>query len=108
MAETTYNTDSDVRRTASKAADTVSNKASQAADSVSNMASQAADSVSSMASDLRQKAVSKLSDTASYFRENDVQAMTSDLKGWVKANPTQALVGALAVGFLAGALLRRR
>ena len=97
MAETIYNPESDVRRAASKAVDTAS-----------DMASQAADSVSSMASDLRQKAVSKLSDTATYFRENDVQAMASDLKGWVKANPTQALVGALAVGFLAGTLLRRR
>ena len=49
MAETTYNPESDLRRTASKAADTAS-----------NMASQAAENVSSVASDIRQKAMNKL------------------------------------------------
>ena len=97
MAETIYNPESDVRRAASKAVDTAT-----------DMASQAAENVSSMASDLRQKAMNKLSDTATYFRENDVQAMTADFKGWVKENPTQALIGAVAIGFLAGTLLRRR
>jgi ElaB/YqjD/DUF883 family membrane-anchored ribosome-binding protein len=104
VAETIYNTESDLRRTANKAADTASNMASQA----SNMASQAADNVSNIASDLRDKAVNRLSETATYFREHDVQAITNDVKGWVKANPTQALIGAVAIGFLAGALLRRR
>jgi hypothetical protein len=33
--------------------------------------------------------------------------MVNDVTSWVKAHPTQALLGALALGFLASLLLRR-
>jgi ElaB/YqjD/DUF883 family membrane-anchored ribosome-binding protein len=44
----------------------------------------------------------------SYLREHDTQDMLADLRAYVKAHPTQALIGAAAFGFLAAALLRRR
>jgi ElaB/YqjD/DUF883 family membrane-anchored ribosome-binding protein len=44
----------------------------------------------------------------SYLREHDTQEMLADLRAYVKAHPTQALIGAAAFGFLAAALLRRR
>jgi ElaB/YqjD/DUF883 family membrane-anchored ribosome-binding protein len=46
--------------------------------------------------------------TADYFRTHDLGDMLDDVGGYVKTHPTQALVGATALGFLAGWLLRRR
>jgi ElaB/YqjD/DUF883 family membrane-anchored ribosome-binding protein len=53
------------------------------------------------------QAANKLGDTADYVRGNRVQDMVSDLGKFVKANPTQAIVGALVIGFFAGRMLRR-
>ena len=49
----------------------------------------------------------KLEATASYVRKNRSGDMLSDLEGLVSEYPAQALLGAVAVGFLAGRLLRR-
>src|ERR1022692_658625 len=49
----------------------------------------------------------KLGATANYVRGNKLEDMVSDLGKYVKANPAQALIGALVVGFLAGRMLRR-
>jgi ElaB/YqjD/DUF883 family membrane-anchored ribosome-binding protein len=54
------------------------------------------------------RAMDQLSATADYFRETDVKEIASDLRSWVKENPTQALLAAAAVGFLTAAVLRRR
>ena len=90
MAENYKSMAQDVEREAYSVANTAADMASQAANRVSDVASQA------------QKKVT------SYFRENDTKAMLSDLQSYVKSHPTQALIGAAAVGFLAAALLRRR
>lgn len=42
-----------------------------------------------------------------YFRENDVRAMTNDVKSYLQTHPTQALIGAVVLGFLAGRVIRR-
>jgi ElaB/YqjD/DUF883 family membrane-anchored ribosome-binding protein len=105
MSNTTY------RSTTRDAADELSNMANDAtdaaakvADNVSDMASR----VSERASAIGKKAVDQFSATTDYFREHDVNAIASDVKSWVKSNPTQALVAAAAVGFLAATLIRRR
>ena len=48
-----------------------------------------------------------LSATADYVRDNTMRDAMADLKSYVKAHPTQALVGAVVVGFMAGRLLQR-
>jgi ElaB/YqjD/DUF883 family membrane-anchored ribosome-binding protein len=48
-----------------------------------------------------------LSATADYVRDNTMRDAVTDLKEYVKAHPTQALVGAAVVGFMAGRLLQR-
>jgi ElaB/YqjD/DUF883 family membrane-anchored ribosome-binding protein len=40
-------------------------------------------------------------------RDNTMRDAMADLKSYVKAHPTQALVGAVVVGFMAGRLLQR-
>lgn len=49
----------------------------------------------------------EVSSTVEYVREHGLKDMVSGVTSWVKAHPTQALVGALALGFLAAALTRR-
>ena len=48
-----------------------------------------------------------LSTTADYVRDNTMRDVVTDLQAYVKAHPTQALVGAVVVGFMAGRLLQR-
>lgn len=56
---------------------------------------------------LAHQTASTLSATADYVRDNTMRDAVMDLKSYVKAHPTQALVGAAVVGFLAGRLMRR-
>jgi ElaB/YqjD/DUF883 family membrane-anchored ribosome-binding protein len=53
------------------------------------------------------QAADTLGDTADYVRDNTMRDVVTDLKRYVKAHPTQALIGAVAVGFLAGRMLTR-
>jgi ElaB/YqjD/DUF883 family membrane-anchored ribosome-binding protein len=48
-----------------------------------------------------------MDNTVQYFRDNDARAVMNDVTSYVKAHPTQALIGAAVVGFIAGRLLRR-
>jgi ElaB/YqjD/DUF883 family membrane-anchored ribosome-binding protein len=91
MAETNYN--ASVRESGRD----LSSMAEDAAD----VASEVGNRVSDAASRAQQKVVE-------YFRNRDASDMLEDLNGYVKAHPTQALLGAAALGFLAAALLRRR
>lgn len=50
----------------------------------------------------------KLESSARYLRENDFRGMMRDLEHVVRRNPTQSIVTAIAVGFLAGAAVRNR
>lgn len=49
----------------------------------------------------------EVTDTVDYVREHGVKEVVSSVTSWVKAHPTQALIGALAIGFLAAVLTRR-
>lgn len=103
MTETTYGLEADARRAASSAAANVSDAASQAVDAASDIASRAQETVATASQD----AIRKLGNAADYFRENEMQEIVSDLQGYVKTHPTQALLGAAALGFLAAVFLRR-
>ena len=48
----------------------------------------------------------KLQSTASYVRQNDVQAMVSDITSLAKQYPGQCLAVAVGIGFLLGRYLR--
>ena len=63
----------------------------------------AADTLNAGAAGVRDQ----LSGVVDYFRDNGVQDMMDDLAAYVKAHPTQALVGAAVIGFFAGRMARR-
>lgn len=52
-------------------------------------------------------AADRIGATADYVRSHDVGDMVDDVTDYVKANPVPALIGALALGFFAGWMLRR-
>ena len=54
-----------------------------------------------------QTAREKVNSAVDYFRENDARAITNDVKGYLQSHPTQALIGAVVLGFLAGRVIRR-
>lgn len=60
--------------------------------------------VSSMA----HAAAGKLSSTADYVREHDVNRMMADVETLVKSNPGRSLIAAAALGFLVGRAFSRR
>lgn len=66
-----------------------------------------ADKLPPTVSPLAHQAADKLGATADYVRGNKMGDMVSDLGKYVKANPTQALLGALVIGFFAGRMMRR-
>jgi hypothetical protein len=49
----------------------------------------------------------RLDSTVDYFRQHDVRAITNDVRGYLQSHPTQALIGAMVLGFLAGRAIRR-
>jgi ElaB/YqjD/DUF883 family membrane-anchored ribosome-binding protein len=103
VTETTYGSTTDARRAASSAAAGIADAASRTIDEAADMASRAQDTVAAVGQD----AITKLSGAADYFREHEMKEIVSDLQGYVKTHPTQALLGAAALGFLAAVLLRR-
>ena len=66
-----------------------------------------ADRLPANVSQLAHQAADKLDATAGYVRENTMQDALADLEAYVKAHPTQALLGAAVVGFCAGRMLSR-
>ena len=65
------------------------------------------DTLPANVSQLAHQAADKLDATAGYVRENTMQDALADLEAYVKAHPTQALLGAAVVGFCAGRMLSR-
>lgn len=53
------------------------------------------------------RAADTLGSTAEYVRDNRVQDAAADLEAYVKAHPTQALIGAAIVGFFAARMFTR-
>ena len=58
-------------------------------------------------SDLAHNTADKLHNTAHYLREHDLRDMMGDFESVVRRRPGQALLGALAVGFLVGRVMRK-
>jgi ElaB/YqjD/DUF883 family membrane-anchored ribosome-binding protein len=104
--------------TVSKVTDKVTATAAQAKDTVDANRNVAAHSLEQTASAIREKADSlpggervtelahtaadKLTATAGYVRETDVNTMMADVETLVKNNPGPALMAAAVVGFLVG------
>ena len=76
----------------SRAADTAKGKVAAIGEGIENAASSARE---------------KFDDTVEYFREQGFKGVTDDVTKYVKSHPVPALVAALALGFVAGQLLRR-
>jgi ElaB/YqjD/DUF883 family membrane-anchored ribosome-binding protein len=59
---------------------------------------------------IRETAGTKLADsmekTAVYLREHDTKTMMADFEMYAKEHPTQAIMGAVAVGFILGRVLK--
>ena len=127
-------TDSPLKDKAATVAEQIADRASQARESMSDAAraaagkldegrataaeglENAASSVRETADDLpggaavkdfAQAAADRLSTTADYMRNHDVQRMAADVEALVKKNPGPALVLAAAFGFLLGRALTR-
>jgi ElaB/YqjD/DUF883 family membrane-anchored ribosome-binding protein len=79
-------------------------------DSVSSAAAglhATADRLTSNVNQFAHDAADKISAPADYVREKKVRDMVADVGACIKAYPTQALIGAVVVGFFAGRMLRR-
>ena len=74
---------------------------------VADSLDQAASSLGNGAANLADKAKETLDSAADYVREYDVNAIVSSAKRYAKTNPIAMMLGALAVGFVAGQMLRR-
>ena len=72
-------------------------------DEFENTAVELKDRVEDATSQVRER----IDDAVQYFRERGVQDVADDLARYVKSHPTQALIGAAVLGFVAGQLIRR-
>ncbi len=66
-----------------------------------------ADTLRPNVSQFAHQAADNLGATATYVREHTMRDMFSDLERYVKTHPTQALLGAVVMGFLVGRTIRR-
>lgn len=99
----------DVAQQAMKAVDTGRQKAASGLNSAADKLHQTADKLPGgpNVSRMAHKTADGLGATADYMRENSFRDMLGDVGEVVKAHPTQALLAALAVGFLVGRSMRR-
>ena len=96
--------------TAGNVRDRMSDIGNKAAEAGSRAADTARSKVAAIGEGIENAATSareKLDDTVEYFREHGFKGVTDDVSKYVKSHPVQAVVAALAVGFVAGQLLRR-
>lgn len=113
MADTTYkpttgDTVRDMKDQAREFATDMSEEVSDAASRVKDTASEYGRKAKDTASEYTRKAADQFNAATDYFRGHDMKEIADDAKAWVRENPTQAIIGAAVVGFLAAALLRRR
>ena len=113
MADTTYkpttgDTVRDMKDQAREFATDMSEEVSDAASRVKDTASEYGRKAKDAASEYTRKAADQFNAATDYFRGHDMKEIADDAKAWVRENPTQAIIGAAVVGFLAAALLRRR
>jgi ElaB/YqjD/DUF883 family membrane-anchored ribosome-binding protein len=102
MADTTY------KPTTGDTARDMKDQARDFATDMSEGVSDATSRVKDQASEYGRKAVDQFNAATEYFRGHEMQEIAADAKAWVREHPTQALIGAAALGFLTAALLRRR
>jgi ElaB/YqjD/DUF883 family membrane-anchored ribosome-binding protein len=118
----TFNTDT-VADAANRAQEEAKRYGQRALDAVESGRQTAASTLDSAASGIRSKADSlpggadvsrfarraadKIGGAAQYLREHEVKDMMSEAESFIKEHPTQALLGAALVGFLAGRSMRR-
>jgi len=108
VPETTFGSaTNDLRREANDAANGAAAAVSDLASKAQETASQFASRVQEKATNLGKTAADKLSSTTQYFRDTEVKEIASDLNEYVRANPTKALIGAAAMGFLVAMMIRR-
>ena len=113
MADTTYkpttgDTVRDMKDQAREFATDMTEEVSDAASRVKDTASEYGRKAKDTASEYTRKAADQFNAATDYFRGHDMKEIADDAKAWVRENPTQAIIGAAVVGFLAAALLRRR
>ncbi|MBC8168042.1 MAG: hypothetical protein H7Y20_19515 [Bryobacteraceae bacterium] len=106
---------------ASHVRETASEYGNSAADGLDRNVRNAADALEGSADTLRSKsgtdggkvselaetAASKLDSTASYLKDFDTREAMGQVEDWTRDNPTIAILGALALGFVLGLALRR-
>jgi hypothetical protein len=109
---------------ASKARNTVTEMANSASETLNRQRQAAAGGLHQVAATIHEKAenlpggpkavnlahgiADGMESTASYLREHDFEDMREDLMNICRRHPAQALLSALAVGFLVGRAIRRR
>ena len=72
-------------------------------DEFEDAASQVKDRIEDATSQVRDR----VEGAVEYFRERGMQDLVDDLTRYVKSHPTQALIGAAVLGFVAGQIIRR-
>jgi ElaB/YqjD/DUF883 family membrane-anchored ribosome-binding protein len=113
MADTTYkpttgDTVRDIKDQARDFATDMSEEVSDAASRVKDQAAEYGRKAKDQAAEYGRKAVDQFSAAGEYFQGHDMKEIAEDAKAWVRQHPTQAIIGAAALGFLTAALLRRR
>lgn len=98
---------SEFGRTAVGALDARRGTAASGIDSAATALHANADKLPATVGKFAHQTADTLSATADYVRDNTMRDVVTDLTSYVKAHPTQALVGAAVVGFMAGRLLQR-
>ena len=122
FGSSTFNSDT-VADAALRAQEEAKRYGQRALDAVESGRESAASTLDSAASGIRSKADSlpggadvsrfarraadKIGGAAQYLREHEVRDMMSEAESFIKEHPTQALLGAARVGFLAGRSMRR-
>ena len=72
-------------------------------DEFENVTTQVKDRIEDATSQVKER----VEGAVEYFRERGMQDLVDDLTRYVKSHPTQALIGAAVLGFVAGQIIRR-
>jgi ElaB/YqjD/DUF883 family membrane-anchored ribosome-binding protein len=107
--EASETTDSTMQQARDKAMDTADQAKDKTAEGMASAAETIRDKVGStggVAGTAGTRLADGMEKTAEYLREHDTQELMSDLDQYIKDHPTQAIIGAVAIGFIIGRMLR--
>ena len=107
MATSTFESTADAIKSAAARIGDATSRVQDTASALGHRAVSAIDAQRANAANGLDGTATGLHATAGYIRENRVKDMVADVTAYVKAHPAQALIGAVAVGFIAGRMLRR-